>query len=684
MTDSTSNLNLFSKGLFAGILVLPLFAPGPASAGVEEVVVTGTQPLPPVGQAAFSSVTLNADALMRDDRLDEALSAVPGLSLFRRNSSVNANPTTQGVSLRSIAPSGAGRALVLLDGVPMNDPFGGWVIWSALPAEDLQSAEVVRGAGAGPYGAGALTGTISLTEKNATQGLAIADISGGGLGSYRAAASGGTTVGKVSLFGSVAGERSDGWIPVRPPDRGAADNHLWLGSSAASLRAQTQIGDVNASARIGFYDEARGSGLQNTGSSANGINGSLAFAKAPDGKHAGWRVQTWVIRSNFTNRSASVAPGRTSTKPANDQFATPALGWGANAAVTGTNGYFRWEVGGDLRVNTGTSKEHYFNLAGVFQNERLAGGRLTVGGLYGEAAYDTGTWLFTAGMRGDYWATAQGHLIEQKRFTGAIITNVTPPGRSGIVPTGRVGLRRNFANGQFLRVAGYAGFRPPSLNELYRPFRVGNDVTTANAALTPEKLYGAEIGWGGAVGATEWNLTGFWNDLTDAIANVTIGTSVAGGALRQRQNAGDIRAFGFEGEVKHHVNDVLALRAAISVTDARVIAGVNAPQLDGKRPAQAPRMTITGGVQWQVFDPLNLRADIRYESMRYDDDLNTRRLGSVFVLDVAARWRLHNGLSAFVALDNALDANIATGVTGANVYSYGEPRIFRVGLTYTP
>ncbi len=672
------------KTLLGGALAALLAGPAPAFAGVEEVVVTGTRVLPPVGQAAFSSVTLNADALTHDDRLDEALSQVPGLSLFRRNSSINANPTTQGVSLRSIAPSGAGRALVLLDGVPMNDPFGGWVIWSALPGEDLQSAEVVRGAGAGPYGAGALTGTISLTEKDSADGLAIADVSGGSLGSYRAAASGGTTIGKVSLFGSVAGERSDGWIPVRAPDRGAADNHLWLGSSAASLRAQTQFGDVNASARIGFYDEARGSGLLNTGSTANGINGSLVFAKAPHGTHIGWRVQTWIIRSNFTNRSASVAPDRSSTTPANDQFATPALGWGANAAIIGVSGNFRWEAGGDLRVNTGTSKEHYFNLSGVFQNERLAGGRLTVGGLYGEAAYDTGAWLLTGGLRGDYWGTAQGHLIEQKRFTGVVLTDVTPPGRSGIVPTGRVGVRRNFTNGQYLRVASYAGFRPPSLNELYRPFRVGNDVTTANAALTPEKLYGAEIGWGGTIGATEWSVTGFWNDLTDAIANVTIGTSVAGGAQRQRQNAGDIRALGFEGEVKHYIRDVLALRAAISVTDARVAAGANAPQLDGKRPAQAPRMTITGGAQWLMFAPLSLRADIRYESMRFDDDLNTRRLGSAFVVDVAARWRLRDGLSAFVALDNAFDANVTTGVTGANVYSYGEPRTFRVELTYNP
>src|SRR5918912_1321276 len=109
--------------------------------------------------------------------LDEALKQAPGLSLFRRTGSAAANPTTQGISLRSIAPSGAGRTLVTLDGAPQNDPFGGWVIWSALPPEGLDGVTIVRGAGAGPYGAGALTGVVALQERGAGNGLPAVDLS---------------------------------------------------------------------------------------------------------------------------------------------------------------------------------------------------------------------------------------------------------------------------------------------------------------------------------------------------------------------------------------------------------------------------------------------------------------------------------------------------------------------------
>ena len=127
-------------------------------------MVRGATLPPSPADAAFSIIHVSGDEIRSRARLDEALSEVPGFSLFRRTSSLGANPTTQGVSLRGIAGSGASRALVTLDGVPQNDPFGGWVIWSRLIPSDIGGASIVRGAGAGPYGSGALTGVVALTE----------------------------------------------------------------------------------------------------------------------------------------------------------------------------------------------------------------------------------------------------------------------------------------------------------------------------------------------------------------------------------------------------------------------------------------------------------------------------------------------------------------------------------------
>src|SRR5689334_3838220 len=231
---------MHSRKILAPAIVLALGLPGAVNAATVETVVVTASPPDPVGNDAFSVTRLTADDLNHATELDAALEQVPGLSLFRRDSSLSANPTTQGVSLRSIAGSGAGRALVTLDGVPQNDPFGGWVIWSSLPAEDIQGAEIVRGAGAGPYGAGALTGVVQLFERGGA-GL-VADAHGGDHGQARGSAAGGVQVGtNTTLSGSAMYQVTDGWVPVSDAQRGAADAPVTLRANSVSAGIASDI-----------------------------------------------------------------------------------------------------------------------------------------------------------------------------------------------------------------------------------------------------------------------------------------------------------------------------------------------------------------------------------------------------------------------------------------------------------
>src|SRR5262249_9563979 len=150
----------------------------------EVVVVTAPRLPEAPGTDSYSQYVIDPREIERADRLDDAIVLAAGTALFRRNDSAVANPTIQGASIRSFAPSGAGRALVLLDGVPINDVFGGWVIWGAVLPALIDHATIMRGAGAGPYGAGALTGTILLSERD-TPGYAF-DAEGGSFGARRA------------------------------------------------------------------------------------------------------------------------------------------------------------------------------------------------------------------------------------------------------------------------------------------------------------------------------------------------------------------------------------------------------------------------------------------------------------------------------------------------------------------
>jgi outer membrane receptor protein involved in Fe transport len=656
---------------------------------VETVVVTASPP-DPVGNKAFSVATLDAGDIRDSTELDAALKQVPGLSLFRRDGSLSANPTTQGVSLRSIAPSGAGRALVTLDGVPQNDPFGGWVIWSSLPPEDVAGAQIVRGAGAGPYGAGALTGTVALSEAhNASADASLAERNG-----RRVAAAGGTKLGPLSLFASASDEDSDGWIPVSPAQRGAADTPVTYHARNASLRIEAEPWrDTLLSLRLGAYGENRDSGLDKSASSADGVTASLTLAHPESAGEFGYRLQAWLRNTGFSNTSVSIAGGRVSTTLTNDQYATPALGFGFNAALRGSVARFDWEIGGDARFTQGESKEHATFVAGVPTIGRVSGGRTVVGGLYAEGALHLDDLLITAGLRADHWASTGGHLIQTTLATGIVTVHQTTPSKDGIVPTARLGLRQELGNGFYLRGAAYAGFRAPSLNELYRPFRLGNNITEANPALVPEKLYGAELGVGGEGESFGWDGTVFYNQLHGAITNVTVahgpvavpgvGTVPAGGLLIQRQNAGNVVAYGIEADSRWKLSDALSASLAFDYVDAHVEGGASAAQLSGKRPSQAPRLTLTAGARWTPLERLTLSAGLRYESTRFADDQNTLRLDPAVTLDARISWRLWDGLSAYLAGDNLFDARVATTESADFVTNYASPRVLRIGMSWT-
>lgn len=654
---------------------------------VDAVVVQAARLPPAPTDAAFSVVTVGAEAMATAPRVDDALTLVPGIQLFRRSSSAAANPTTQGITVRSIAGSGAGRALVTLDGVPQGDPFGGWVLWSGLPPADIEGAQVVRGAGAGPYGAGALTGTIQLAERTRVSPHGEYEVWGGERGEAGAQ----VALAAGDLLAVAATHRTDGWVPVRKA-AGAADQPLAYEASSLALRYAPHFSGGHLAFRLAGYREARQSGLSGASSRSTGVSASATLTGASPGIGNDWRLQAWVRRSDLENSSVAVGPGRATTTPANNQYGTPARGGGINAALRHSTPDSGWEIGADVRYADGETREQFRFIGGTFTRGRVAGGSQYVAGLYGETWRQSGDWLLTGGVRLDRWASFDGKRDERDLVTSLPTLAVTPPDQDGWQPTARAGVRRTLGEG-YLRGAGYIGFRPPTLNELHRPFRVGNDVTEANAGLEPEKLYGLEFGAGGE-GGIRWSATLFVNRLESAVTNVTIGVGPAtfpvagfipaGGVLRQRQNAGDIDAWGLEGSLNGSAGAHVTWTAMAAYTAARVDGGTVAPQLTGLRPAQTPRLSASAEGVWTPTGVVTLRASVRYEGERFDDDLNQRRLSPAVSGDVRADWRMTPRVSLYFAVENLTDADIETGQTADGTESFDMPRTARIGLIWRP
>jgi TonB dependent receptor/TonB-dependent Receptor Plug Domain len=650
-------------------------------------------------EASPTAVVLGSDTLNGQSglRLDEALRVVPGAGLFRRTSSVTANATIQGLSLRPIAPNGAGRALVSLDGVPQNDPFGGWIFWSRYDPTYLEKVDIKRGAdgaGAGPM---ALTGTLELTELRGAPSNFAAHI--GTENSQRIVARHSIASSGAMFTAMGAYEISGGTIPVLERQRGLADRPV--DSRALSFAVVTDIERNNGawSFRGAGFSEAKGAGLLNGQSQAQGIDFSMARRFQTD-----WGQSHFVLYAqgrDFSNQTVAPALSRNSVTPALDQFSTPSSAVGGSAVFVPESTSALPKMTLDWRSTQGQTQELFRYIGGAFTRMRIAGGRQDLVGMsvflprrvgLGGVGLGSIGLNIDGGLRLDYWANHNGFRQETDRGNGTTTLSDAAKDKSGAILTGRMSLSQDDGP---MSVSIYRTFRPATLNELHRPFRIGNDVTEANAALQPEVLVGLDLNFrrlaplnGGDLAVS---LTAYVNQLDDPIANVTVGRGPgvlprvgflpAGGTLRERTNVGRINATGLEARLNwdHPASGWRWLLGA-SATDARVDGGAILPQVTGKRPAQAPRWSAIASVSLPFAETVTFSASVRGESSRFEDDVNARKLAAYGALDLQGAWQITDRIGVTLSGENVLNSSVVTALAGDGVVSLAQQRMIRLGI----
>jgi outer membrane receptor protein involved in Fe transport len=235
-----------------------------------------------------------------------------------------------------------------------------------------------------------------------------------------------------------------------------------------------------------------------------------------------------------------------------------------------------------------------------------------------------------------------------------------------------------------LRASAYQGFRVPTINELYRVFRVRNDVTAANEHLKPERLTGGEVGAEQRWGPFQGRVTAFWNDVQDLVANVTLTTRLpdcpAGTTCRQRQNLDLARIRGVETELELRPARDWRIIAGYIFTDTEVIDAPQQRALEGKRLAQVPRHGASLTVRYDNPALFTVAATARFVGRQFEDDLNTLPLGSYVLLDLFVSRRIARWGEVFAGIENLLDTTYSTGRTSEGVVSIGAPFLVHGGV----
>ena len=617
--------------------------------------------------------------------LDDLLRQVPGFSLFRRTSSVVGHPTTQGLSLRGIGPSGTSRALVLMDGVPLNDPFGGWVYWNRVPLPGIEQVEVVRGGGSSVWGNYALGGVVQVVGRRPTGRSAALEASYGTEDTSNLDLLVTETAGPFRIL--LEGNRYDtgGYPIVKDSRRGSIDIDAESTHHVFNGRVEWHVSpEATFWVSGNYYDEERlnGTALQ-VNDTTSGIAALGGRLQSGDDE---WRFTTYANWQEFHSTFTTQAADRNSEVLALDQT-VPTTSAGGSLQWSRRLDRHLFSLGGDVRWVTGETHERVF-VAGIFRRTRTAGGEQIVGGVFAQDVWTPHRAVeVVAGLRGDVWLNYNAFRRDTPPPSAAIPPSQTFGDIERVIPSPRLGLLVRATPTTDLRASVYQGFRIPTLNELYRPFRVRNDVTVANETLRPERLTGGEAGVTQRWGPLQARVTGFVSEVKDLVANVTLATPLpdcpAGTTCRQRQNLELARIQGVETELELRLGRDWRLLASYLFSDARVVDAPGQPALEGNRLAQVPEHNATLAVQYRNPAILNVTATARYIGSQYEDDLNTLPLGSYVVFDLFASRAVTRWLELFAAVENVFDTTYSVGRTSEGVVSIGAPRIVRGGLRLT-
>jgi outer membrane receptor protein involved in Fe transport len=630
-------------------------------------------------------------------RLDDLLrNSAPGFSLFRRSSSRVANPTTQGVSLRNIGPNGAGRTLVLLDGLPLNDPFAGWVPWSRVPPASLGEVIVSPGGGAGLFGNAALAGTIYLVSEAEHGDRARWTGTIGNRDTYESSLDAHLGADRLGLSGFFHRSETGGYPVLQADQRGpvdtAADAASWTSRGALSwaLDEHTRL-TLTASA----FDEHRHNGTRLTRNASEGQDLSVTLDRAVPPLDASVRLQAYAQRRRYRSTFSSINADRSVETLALDQFDVPANAAGGSVVWSQKINEAQRVIGGvDFRWVEGATNENFLRLGGVFTRSRTAGGRqLFAGGFVEEHWQLSDVVKLAVGGRVDYWRQSDGARIERERTAGALLRNDVFTEQDGVSPNGRLSLTAQVRRDLRVRGAAYTGFRAPTLNELYRPFRVGNDLTEANAELELERLYGTEIGvdWE-PVQRFSFSVTGFYNQVRDAVGNVTIGTGPGifdpggfvpeGGVLRQRRNLDRIDVPGVETKLLWQFATDCRLRVQYQYSHPTVTRARESPRLEGRRLAQSPGHLAVAALEWTP-GPWHIGVQARYIGRQFEDDLNTLPLAPFATVDLELGYTFSEHLTGSVKVENLFDTESEVGKTTNGLVSIGAPRLVSLAVAFS-
>ena len=647
-------------------------APEPQIKRSEDLVVTATRSPLSLEDVPVSVTLVPQEVLERapSRTLDDALRTVTGLNL-PLNSSNMTQPSTNHVSMRGL---GGDRALVLLDGVPLNDSIASYVQWNKAPLSAIDRVEVARGAAASLFGNYAMGGVVNIFTRPLGGSQLDASASYGSMNTSRISASVTEAFGPVFAAGFFADfENTDGYIRMIPQERGAVD--IATTSQNLNLMAKLEArADSGAEAHLkgNAFDEDSGQGtpISHFHRRIYDVNGggSLPLGNSKLALNAFFQEGSYNIdNSQFVpgaGRDKEYYSGY-SQQPGHDVGGS--LQW--SKPLTGLFTFFT--TGVDLRGVTANSSSLLYNQAGNLTSTRLTSGHQTFAGLFAETNLLLDPKLeVLASARVDAWWNTGGREVG----SGTGVTTYEEQSTTRFDP--RLSVRWALSDVVALRGAAYRAFRAPTLHDLYRSSFTRTQQVIPNPSLGPETLLGGDVGTDLRAGRFTGQVNLFYNQVDGLIVRSSLATTPI--LILQPRNLGSVRAQGVEVMGTVALARTVSFEFGYAFTDSTVTDNPSNPALVGNQLPDVPRNAGSLSLNWAPAFGLAVTFRGRAQSQRYGDDANLLVTDSHIVFDLFVSYPVLKELELFVSCENLLDRQYVSDVTLGR--RLGPPQAFFGGL----
>jgi outer membrane receptor protein involved in Fe transport len=646
----------------------------------QTIVITATRSARSIADVPASvSIVDNAQIEGTPGKtLDDVLRREPSVDLPLA-SAYQVHPTALNVSMRGL---GGIRALVLLDGVPLNDPFFGYIQWTQVPLETVDRAEIVRGAGATLWGNYAMGGVINILTRPIDRTELIAEAGGGSYGTFRAdghAAYAGNGFG-IGLDAGI--NHTDGYMQPIPEDRGPINVATSFTAHTVALSGNVDVTPtLSARARVSYFD-----------------NDQTLLTRLQKNRQRTWRYTGTLTQqlgqkgsvglTLFHNNSRFVTFNTGTPEGADPRFVefvenvhrTPEKDLGASIVWRqGFSGVLReLSAGLDYHGIGGTDTADIFDQNGTQVRTDIGSGRQRLVGGYVQADLRP-TERFDALLSVRYQDFFNYKGVD--RTPGGLGANV--PNRHDTDVDPRLSLRYDLGGGFAFRAAAYRAFRAPTLDNLYRAFAIPGGIFFGNSMLKPETLEGAEAGVDFNRGPIRFQATAFANRIKHLITSRNLADSELppGFFFGSRLiNAGRARSRGVEAELDWQLSRSLTGMLAYTHADSIVTDNPEDPLSVGLQQAGVPKNRFSAGVDWTGPRGIRISPRVRYVSHTNGDADGFLRTDPHVVFDLAASAPIVKQVEAFVQIENLFDRRYVGTNDGFSPPLLGTPFTAFAGL----